>query len=128
MRPAERRHHPARYQGKNLAYLLLAICFPAGLLFLRLLFGVAATDTRITPRQSAWFGGLSYVALALFFLAQLICARYLQRLLRPRSSLPGKSLQYVLVLLMGLVFSLTGAIMLESFGLNLFLRAAGPPR
>ena len=78
--------------------------------------------------QAAWLGRLSYVALALFFVAQPICARYLQRLLRPRRTVTGKVLQYCGVLAIGLVFSVTGAVMLESFGFAVFLRAAGRMR
>lgn len=64
-------------------------------------------------------------ALLAFFLVQLVCARYMQRLLRPRQTKTGKTLQYGAVLLLALFFSLTGAVMLEAFGLNLFLRAGG---
>jgi len=37
----------------------------------------------------------------------------------------GKFLQYVAVLLLCIFFSLTGAIMLEAFGFNVFLRVGG---
>lgn len=121
-----RPHDKTRYQGKNLAYLLLAICLPAALLFLRILFGVIAADLRITPEQSAYLVVIADVALALFFIAQLLCAVYLQRLVPPRPTRAGRALQYAGVLIMGLLFSITGAVMLEAFGLNVFLRAAGP--
>jgi hypothetical protein len=119
------RHDLRRYQGKNLLYLLLAVCFPAGLLYLRLVLGLAAIDTRVTPVQSAWLNRTSIFALITFFLVQLICARYIQRLLKPRQTALGKSLQYGAVFLLCVFFSLTGAIMLEAFGFNLFLRVGG---
>jgi uncharacterized membrane protein len=113
----------SRYQGKNLLYLLLSICLPAGLLYLRLVLGLAATNTRVTSAQALWLNRASLGALVLFFIVQLICARYVQRLLKPRQTGVGKSLQYGAVLLLCVFFSLTGAIMLEAFGFNLFLRA-----
>lgn len=119
------RHDLSRYQGKNLLYLLLSICLPAGLLYLRLVLGLAATDTRVTPAQSLWLNRASLCALSLFFVVQLICARYVQRLLQPRRTELGRSLQYGVVLLLCVFFSLTGAIMLEAFGFNLFLRVGG---
>jgi hypothetical protein len=118
-------HDLSRYQGKNLLYLLLAICVPAGLLYLRLVLGLAATDTRVTTGQAVWLNRVSIFALIVFFLAQLICARYIQRLLRPRQTGLGKSLQYGAVFLLCVFFSLTGAVILEAFGFNFFLRVGG---
>ena len=120
-----RRHDKTRYQGRNLAYLLLAICLPAALLFLRILFGVIATDRRVTPEQSASLVVVANIALVLFFAVQLLCALYVQRLAPPRRTRAGQALQYAGVLLMCVFFSLTGAVILEAFGLNLFLRAGG---
>ena len=126
MNPAEsRRHDMTRYQGRNLLYLLLAICLPAGLLYLRLVLGLAATDTRVTPIQSTWLNRASTVALLTFFLMQLVCARYIQRLLKLRQTAISRFLQYLAVLVLGIFFSLTGAIILEAFGLNFFLRLGG---
>ena len=120
-----RRHDLRRYQGKNLLYLLLAICLPAGLLYLRLILGLAATDTRVTPAQSTWLSRASLLALITFFLVQLICAFYVQRLLTSRQTAIGKSMQYGAVLLLCIFLSLTGAIILEAFGFNVFLRVGG---
>ena len=126
MNPAESsRHDLSRYQGKNLLYLLLAICLPAGLLYIRLVLGLAATDTRVMPTQSIWLNRASICALILFFLAQLVCALYVQRLLKLRQTAIGRVLQYGAVLLLCVFFSLTGAIMLEAFGFNVFLRVGG---
>ena len=122
---ASSRHDLSRYQGKNLLYLLLAICLPAGLLYLRLVLGLAAADTLVTPAQSTWLNRASVCALILFFLVQLICVRYIQGLLKPRRTGVGKSLQYAAVLLLCIFFSLTGAVMLEAFGFNVFLRVGG---
>jgi hypothetical protein len=114
-----------RYQGKRLAYLVLSFCVPAGLLYLRLIFGLAATDSRVLPEQAQWFEKLSLLSLVLYFAAQLACARYLQLLLPRRLTALGNTLQYLGVLAFCVLFSLTGAITLEAFGFNVFLRAAG---
>jgi hypothetical protein len=118
-------HDLRRYQGKSLLYLLLAVCLPAGLLYLRLVLGLAATDTRVVPAQAAWLNRASIIVLITFFLVQLVCAFYIQRLLTPRQTAMGKSVQYGAVLLLCIFFSLTGAIMLEAFGFNVFLRVGG---
>jgi hypothetical protein len=121
--PPAPKHHAERYQGKRLFYLVLAICVPAALLYLRLVCGIAAADSRVAPEQSLWLERLSTGALLLFFVAQLACARYLQRLLQPRQTALGNVLQYLAVLAFCTLLSLTGAIVLEAFGFNLFLRA-----
>jgi hypothetical protein len=87
--------------------------------------GLAATDTRVTPAQAVWLNRASIFALIAFFLTQLICARYIQRLLKPRQIQVGKFLQYLGVLLLCVFLSLTGATILEAFGFNVFLRVAG---
>ena len=122
---ATHRHDLTRYQGKNLLYLLASICLPAGLLYLRLVFGLAATDTRVTPAQSAWLNRVSTFVLVVFFLVQLFCARYVQHLLNPRRTQIGKAFQYLGVLVLCLFFSVTGTVMLEAFGFNFFLRLGG---
>jgi len=119
------RHDLTRYQGKNLLRLLLAICLPAGILYLRLVLGLAATDTRVTSVQFIWLNRASTLALIMFFAVQLICARYIQRLLKLRQTALGKFLQYGAVLLLCIFFSLTGAVILEAFGFNFFLRVGG---
>ncbi len=121
---ASRGHAAEKYQGKRLLHLVLAICLPAALLYLRLVCGLAATDTRIAPRQSLWLTRFSTAALLLFFIAQLASAHYVQRLLHPRQTAAGNTLQYLAVLAFCILLSLTGAVVLEAFGFDLFLRAA----
>ncbi len=111
------------YQGKNLLYVLAAICLPAGLLYLRLVLGLAASDSRVGPEQSSKLARASTLALISFFALQVICAFYLQSLApRPQSRL-ATTAQFVAVLAVCILFSLTGAIVLEAFGFNVFLRA-----
>ncbi len=118
-------HDPGRYRGKKLGYLLLALCLPAGLLYLRLVFGLAAADTRVLPAQAVWLARLSLASLVVFFLVQAVCARYLQRIFWPPVNSLRDAIRYIGVLLFCVLFSLTGAITLEAFGMNVFLRAAG---
>ena len=115
--------HTARYQGRQLLSLMLAVCLPAALLYIRLVLALAAGSTRATPAQAAMLNRASLAVLLVFFVAQLLCARYLQSLFprRPPTRLRNV-LEYVAALLMGLLFSLTGAIVLEAFGWNVFLR------
>lgn len=101
------------YQGKNLLRLLLALAIPTGLLYLRVVFEYL--------RLLYW----SDVALGLFFLVQLIAARYLQRFFRPAITKLGRALQYGGAVLVGLFCSVAGAVMLEGFGYNFFLRVFG---
>ncbi len=101
------------YQGKNLLRLLLALAIPTGLLYLRIVFEYI--------RLLYW----SDAALGLFFVVQLIAARYLQQLFRPAASKLGSVLQYGGAVLFGLFCSVTGAVMLEGFGYNFFLRVFG---
>ena len=101
------------YQGKNLLRLLLALAIPTGLLYLRVVFEYL----RLVYYSEAVLGR--------FFVVQLIAARYLQRLFQPAASKLGSVLQYGGALLMGLFCSITGAVMLEGFGYNFFLRVTG---
>ena len=114
--------HRARYQGKQLFSLMLAMCVPAALLYIRLVLGLAASEMPVTPAQANALNRWAVVALTLFFVAQFVAARYVQRMLPRPSGRVRDALQYVGVLLMCLLFSLTGAIVLEAFGWNLFLR------
>jgi hypothetical protein len=116
--------HRAKYQGKQLLSLMLAICLPAALLYIRLVLALAAGSSRATPAQSSALNRCSLAVLLVFFAVQLACARYLQRLF-PAAANPVKAaLQYLGVLLLCVLFSLTGAILLEAFGWNVFLRTA----
>jgi hypothetical protein len=101
------------YRGKNLLRLLLALAIPTGLLYLHVVFEYL---------RLAYY---SEAVLGLFFVVQLIAARYLQRLFQPAASKLGRALQYGGAVLLGLFCSVTGAVMLEGFGYNFFLRATG---
>ncbi len=115
-------HSPKNYRGRNLLFLLLAVGAPAGILYSRLVFGYVASESRVSSSQIQWLSWLSNIALVLFFVVQLICARYVQRLLKTRATLPGRALQYVGVLLLCTLLSMAGTVLLEVFGYTLFLR------
>jgi hypothetical protein len=114
-------HRAENYRGRNLLFLLLAIGAPAGILYLRLVFGYVASESRVSSSQIEWLSWLSKIALVLFFGVQLICARYVQRLLKPRATVPGSALQYVGVLLLCTLLSIAGTVLLEVFGYTFFL-------
>ena len=121
--PASSQHSLENYRGKNFAFLLVAIAAPAACLYLRLVLGYVATESRVSRSQLNGLAWWSNVALALFFITQLISAGYMQRLLKPRTALPAIALQYVAVLLLGIMLSVTGAVLLEGFGYTFFLHA-----
>jgi hypothetical protein len=125
MGPAKSQHDRTRYQGKNRAYLILAICIPVGLLYLRLVLGLAATEARVEPQQAGRLNQLSTVVLYVFYGAQCICAWYVQQKTTRPGPLVKRAAAYVTVLLVCVFCSITGAVMLEAFGLNVFLRLAG---
>ena len=102
--------------------LLLAIASPAGLLYLRLVLEQISSQGQLARTQVTWLTWASNGTLALFFVAQLICARYVQRLLKPSITFFGSALQYSAVLLLCLLFSVCGAVLLEAFGYYFFLR------
>ena len=101
------------YRGKNLLRLLLALAIPAGVLYLRVVFEYL----RLVYYSEAVLG--------LFFVVQLIAARYLQRFFQPAATKLGAALQYGGAVLLGVFCSMTGAVMLEGFGYNFFLRVFG---
>lgn len=113
------------YQGKNLLRLLLALAIPTGLLYLRVVFAVAAGAGGVNHAEYVRLLYCSDAALGLFFVVQLIAARYLQRFFRPAVTKLGSALQYGGAVLVGLFCSVTGAVMLEGFGYNFFLRVFG---
>lgn len=127
MDSAEQVRHRSQYQGKNLLRLLLALAIPTGLLYLRVIFAVAASAQPMSAPGYLRFLYCSEAALGLFFVAQLIAARYMQRLFKPATTKLGAALQYGGAVLFGLFCSVTGAVMLEGFGYNLFLRVFGAP-
>lgn len=94
---------------------------PAGLLYLRLVLGYVAIESRVSRLQSGWLTWLSNIALIVFFVVQLVSARYIQHLLKPRVTAAGMALQYVAVLLLCILLSVTGAVLLEGFGYTFFL-------
>lgn len=101
---------------------MLAIGAPAAFLYLRLVFAYMASQGQVSSREIVWLSVASNVALGLFFVVQVVAARYVQRLLKPRASWPGIALQYVGVLLLCGLLSVTGAVLLEGFGYYFFLR------
>jgi hypothetical protein len=117
--------HRARYQGKQLLSLMLALCVPAALLYLRLVLGLAASQTTISRAQADTLNRWATVAWVAFLLSQLIAARYVQRKFLKPASRVRDGIQFIGVLLSCILFSLTGAIVLESFGWNVFLRFMG---
>ncbi len=114
--------HAMRYQGKNLLLLLVAIGTPAALLYLRLVLGYVGSEAQLTAAGSERLIWASNLTLVLFFLAQPIAARYVQRLLKPAATVPRRALQYLGVLLLCVLLSVTGAVLLEAFGYAFFLR------
>ena len=114
-------NHAARYQGKNLLWLLLAICGPAAILYLRIVFTFAASRTGVGAVESAWLYRAGLLMLWFFFIAQAAGAWHMRTLLPPRKQLWAQILQVAAVFVLGLFFSITGAIMLEAFGYSLFI-------
>ena len=115
----------SRYQGKRLWSLLVALCLPAGLLYLRLVCSLTASETRVSPAQAAALNRSSTVFWILFLISQVVCARYLQRtMLPPARGHLASFLRYCAALVIGLIFSATAAITLEAIGFNFFVRMA----
>lgn len=113
-----------RYQGKNLALLLLAMGLPAAMLYLRILLGTIVGYTHhMSPPELNRLTLLSNAALVAFFVVQLACAVYIQRLVPPRRSPVGRFLQYLAVLALCVVLSITGAVLFEGFGVAILMRA-----
>jgi hypothetical protein len=114
--------HKEQYQGKNLLMLLIALCGPAGLLFLRSVFGRAGQPESGAAAPTATLQTVSTTMLVLFYLAQIAAAWYMRRMLPARHAWWSQSLQFFGLLVMGLFFSLVGATMLEAFGYSLWMR------
>ncbi|HLH04087.1 MAG TPA: hypothetical protein VKX25_15080 [Bryobacteraceae bacterium] len=93
---------------------------------MRIVLGVTASETPMPRAQSAVLNRWAAVMLVFFFLAQLIAAAYVQRLFPRPAHRIWTALQYIGVLLLCILFSLTGAIVLEAFGWNFFLRVSRP--
>lgn len=89
---------------------------------MRLVFGLAATDSRVSVTQAVSLTKWSTAALILFFFTQLGSAAYVQRLVPKPGGRIGQALRYVGVLGLCLFLSLTGMTILEAFGVNFFLR------
>lgn len=119
-------HDRSQYQGKKLLLLLIALFGPAFVLFLKMVCGIAGSAQRVTASQLRWLSLSSYTILALFLLLQIVCARYVQRLLPPASSRIAEAAQYAGVLLVCLFISYCGAVSCEAFGYVVFLRLAQP--
>ncbi len=120
------RRDRSQYQGKKLGFLLLAMGLPSGLLYLRILLGTVSGYSRtLTPFQIGRLTIMSNCALAAFFVVQVFCAAYIQRLVPPRQTRFGRCLQYFAVLALCVVLSVTGAILFEAFGVIFLMRTRG---
>ncbi len=115
-------HDRSRYQGTNLLRLLIALALPPLLLYLRLVFVIAAQRPGVTPISRSWLLRLSLLLLVTFFGAQVGCAWYLQRLFYPATGKLRRVLGFVGVLLLSAFLSITGAVAFEAFGYALFVR------
>lgn len=112
-----------RYQGKNLGLLLLAMGLPAAMLYLRILLGTLVGYSRgITGIEIGRLTFLSNLTLGAFVVIQVLCARYIQRLVPPRNTDFGRFVQYLAVLALCVLLSVTGAVVFEAFGVTLLLR------
>lgn len=112
--PNEPNSHADRYRGRNLLWLLVATCGPAAVLYLRIALAFAS-------EQAAWLRQIDPVLWVLFFASQGWSAWYMRRMLPVRPRAWANTLQLVAVFFLGLLFSLTGAVMLEAFGYSLFI-------
>ena len=122
------KHDRSRYEGKNLLRLLLALGVPALILYFGVTLSLAASESRVTHGQYLALTRASRVFSGLFFVVQLGCARYVQRLLKTPSSRAGNALQYVAVLLLCIFISATAAVACEAFGYEFFLGVRGSRR
>jgi hypothetical protein len=109
-------HDRTRYEGKNLFRLLLALSLPALILYGRVVIAEAASAASRNGAPSRWLARGSYAVLAIFWITQIISARYVQHLLRPARTKLRDALQYLGVFVMCLFFSFSGAIACEAFG------------
>jgi hypothetical protein len=119
-------HDRSRYEGKNLLLLLLALFGPAFVLFLQLALSIIVRASSLRSGQSIWMGRLCYGILAVFFLLEIFCARYVQRLLRPATTAVRDALQYVAVFALCLFTSYCAAVICEAFGYEVLLRLSQP--
>lgn len=115
-------HHSDRYRGKNLLVLLLAVGVPAALLYFRVVLKYIESASRLTSTQLNWLSLSSDIALVLFLVVELLCARYVQRLLKPAATNIGFAVQYLGVFALCFLLSIIGAVLLEGFGYMFFLR------
>jgi hypothetical protein len=113
---------PDPLSGRSLLHLLLAFASPAIVLYARIVLAIAASRAGVTRREYAGLIDASYAALVIFFLLELFAARYVQRLLRPARTRLGGAVQYVGTFITCVLCSVSGAIALEAFGYNLFVR------
>jgi hypothetical protein len=119
-------HDRSRYEGKNLLKLLLALLGPAFILFLNIALSTAGRAPGFSAEGARLMRWCSLAILAVFFLLEVFCARYVQRLLRPAASLMRDAAQYVAVLALCLFTSYCGAVICEAFGYEVLLRISQP--
>lgn len=100
------------------------MALPAALLYLRILLGTVAGYSRgLTSVQLGRLTLSSNLALAAFVVVQVLCAGYIQRLVPPRRTSMARLFQYVAVLALCVLLSVTGAVLFEAFGVTLLIRA-----
>ena len=116
-------HDRSTYQGKNLLRLLLALGLPALILYFGNVLAFAASETRVSQAEYSMLIRASRTLAVLFFVAELGCARYVQRLLARPSSRFRSALQYLGALLLCVFISAGAAIACESFGYTLYMHA-----
>ena len=122
---AASRQDITRYQGKRLLYLLAAMFVPAALLYLSIVFSLAASRPAEKFQQQIWMLRFALMSLAFFVPVQLAAAGYIQTILRRRASRIGKVLQYLAVLGLSLIISFIATLVLEAAGFNLLMRSRG---
>ena len=105
---------------------MVALGIPALLLYLRIVLAIAANRAGGDEEARVWLMRASYLSLGVFVVVQLVCARYVQRLVRPVKTRVARTLQYAGVLALCVFLSISGAIACESFGYAVFLRLHSP--
>ena len=112
----------AKYQGRQLLFLLLAMLLPAATLYLSFVLAIAAGQIRSAAPAHFGLSTVSTVTLLLYVPVQLAAARYMQRLFTPRPSAAAKWLQYFAALATGAIFSFCAAMVLVALGVNVITR------
>jgi amino acid transporter len=120
--PAAADDHRSHYQGRNFLRLLLAMGLPVFVLYCRIVASIAAERSRSSPSVHSALLRTESVCLILYFVVQLVCAVQLQKMFRKPANRGIYVLQYLGALLIGVLFSVCSAAVLEAFGYELLLR------